>query len=151
MSGIDAMLSLSAAHEEETGPLDRAKLTHMLSNAFYSATHSGGGDGFLIAFDQAADYGGINFKWFVERYSKFVYIDRVIVAPHARGQGLARSFYEGLFDRARAEGHTMVGCEINSDPPNPGSMAFHAALGFVEVGEAALDNGKCVSYQVKTL
>ena len=145
------MLALSAAHEEETGPLDHAKLTHMLGAAFYSATAGSGADGFLIAFDQTSDYNGVNFKWFVERYPKFIYIDRVIVAPHARGQGLARTFYEGLFDRARAAGYEMVGCEINSDPPNPGSMAFHAALSFTEVGVAALDNGKSVSYQVRTL
>ena len=151
MSGLDAMLALSAAHEEETGPLDDAKLTHMLGSAFHTATADAGADGFLITFDQSSDYDGVNFKWFVERYTKFVYIDRVIVAPHARGRGLARSFYEGLFDRARDAGHDRVGCEINSDPPNPGSMAFHAALGFFEVGVAALENGKTVSYQMRML
>ena len=151
MSGLDAMLALSAAHEEETGPLDDAKLAHMLGSAFHTATAGAGADGFLIAFDQSSDYDGVNFKWFVERYTKFVYIDRVIVAPHARGRGLARSFYEGLFDHARAAGQDRVGCEINSDPPNPGSMSFHAALGFVEVGVAALENGKTVSYQMRML
>ncbi len=37
-------------------------------------------------------------------------------------------------------------CEINSDPPNPASERFHRALGFEQVGEALLENGKTVSY-----
>ena len=35
----------------------------------------------------------------------------------------------------------------NTDPPNPGSDAFHARLGFHEVGRAFLaDRGKSVRY-----
>jgi predicted GNAT superfamily acetyltransferase len=41
----------------------------------------------------------------------------------------------------------VVCCEVNSDPPNPLSDAFHAALGFREVGRAFLpDRGKSVRY-----
>jgi uncharacterized protein len=147
MSGLDEMLALNAAHESETSPLDRAKLTEMLGGAFHSATEGAGRDGFLIAFDQEAPYDSVNFLWFKARYDRFVYIDRIIVAPHARGRGLARLFYEGLLDRARFAGHDRVVCEINIEPPNPGSMAFHAALGFTEIGRGVLGGGKVVSYQ----
>ncbi len=146
MSGLDAILALNAAHEVETSPLDHAGLVEMLDTAFHSATEAAGRDGFLIAFDQDAPYTSPNFLWFKARYDRFVYVDRIIVAEHARGRGLARTFYEGLFDRARAAGHERVVCEVNLDPPNPGSVAFHAALGFVEVGQAVLENGKRVSY-----
>ena len=38
-------------------------------------------------------------------------------------------------------------CEVNIDPPNPVSDAFHAFFGFVEVGWAFLpDRGKSVRY-----
>jgi uncharacterized protein len=151
MSGLDDMLALNAAHEAETSPLDLAALTEMLSNAFHSATEAAGRDGFLIAFDQDAAYDSVNFLWFKARYDHFVYVDRIIVAPHARGRGLARTFYEGLFDHARKAGHERIVCEINIDPPNPGSMAFHAALGFTEVGRADLSNGKTVSYQLAAM
>jgi hypothetical protein len=41
----------------------------------------------------------------------------------------------------------MIGCEVNSDPPNPASDAFHERLGFAEVGRAALPGGtKLVRY-----
>ncbi len=54
--------------------------------------------------------------------------------------------YETLFERARAAGQEQVVCEVNADPPNPASDAFHAALGFVEVGSAPLASGKTVRY-----
>jgi uncharacterized protein len=151
MSSLDAILTLNAAHEVETGPLDRAALTQMLSDAFHSATEAAGRDGFLIAFDQDAGYDSANFLWFKARYNQFVYVDRIIVAAHARGRGLARTFYDGLFEHARAAGHSRIVCEVNLDPPNPGSLAFHDALGFFEVGQATLMNGKMVSYQERAL
>jgi uncharacterized protein len=44
-----------------------------------------------------------------------------------------------------------VGCEINLLPPNPASDAFHARMGFVEVGAAQLANGKTVRYLERAL
>ncbi len=73
-------------------------------------------------------------------------IDRVIVAPHARGRGLARSFYNGLIAHAKGAGHQSIVCEVNLDPPNPGSLAFHAAMGFVGLEDVVLSNGKTVRY-----
>jgi uncharacterized protein len=147
MTGIDNILALSALHEVETSSLTRDSLSHMLSEAFHSASAGDGRDGYLIAFDQDSDYNSVNFHWCKERYPRFVYIDRVVVAAAARGQGVARTFYTDLFDHARAAGHTIILCEINLDPPNPGSVAFHSALGFVEVGQAQLGDNKRVSYQ----
>jgi uncharacterized protein len=147
MSGIDAILALNARHETETSPLERASLSKMLGDAFHSATAAAGADGYLIAFDQDADYDSVNFHWFQARYDRFVYVDRIVVAEHARGRGLAREFYAALFARAKDAGHVRIVCEINLDPPNPGSLAFHQAMGFIEIGQATLANGKTVSYQ----
>jgi uncharacterized protein len=147
MSGVDHLLALNNAHKVETGFLTREELTDMLGNAFHSATEGAGKDGLLIAFDQDGAYDSPNFLWFKARFDRFVYVDRIIVAPHARGRGLARVFYQGLFEAARTAGHVRVVCEINLDPPNPGSVAFHDAMGFVEVGQAVLENGKTVSYR----
>jgi uncharacterized protein len=141
------MLALNQVHQVETSALDMAALQRMLGTAFYADVAGGGADGFIIAFDQDADYDSPNFVWFQARYDRFVYVDRIIVATHARGQGLARSFYTKLFTYARGAGHRRVVCEINIDPPNPGSLAFHLALGFVELAQVRLGNGKTVSYQ----
>jgi predicted GNAT superfamily acetyltransferase len=109
-------------------------------------------DAFLLAFDQDADYASPNFRWFKARHQYFVYIDRIVVAAHARGRGLARLLYADLFDHARAAGHDRIGCEVNLGPPNPASDGFHAALGFREVGCANLPgSGKIVRYLAKNL
>ena len=104
-------------------------------------------DAFLIAFDQDARYDSPNFLWFRDRYPRFVYVDRIVVAAPVRGRGLARNLYRDLFARATAAGHERVVCEVNSNPPNPGSDAFHTALGFAGVGNAAIHGGaKTVRY-----
>ncbi len=53
---------------------------------------------------------------------------------------------------ARAADHTCIGCEINADPPNPASDAFHARFGFRNIGSAALvDRHKTVRYMLLDL
>ena len=98
-------------------------------------------DAFLLAFDQDAHYDSPNFLWFRARYPRFVYVDRIVVAIAARGRGYARRLYDDLFEHAAAAGHDRVVCEVNTQPPNPASDAFHAALGFVEVGTASVHDG----------
>jgi predicted GNAT superfamily acetyltransferase len=56
------------------------------------------------------------------------YVHFVGVRPDRRGGGLARAFYERFFERARAEGRTVVRCVTS--PANEGSVAFHRKLGF---------------------
>ena len=102
------------------------------------AVSIGNGAGLLITFDQDADYGSPNFLWFRERLERFVYVDRIVVDGAARGRGYARQLYEALFETSRAAGHDLVTCEVNLDPPNPGSDVFHARMGFEVVGQAEL-------------
>ena len=152
VAGLEAaLLALNNDHAEELSLLDRAGLDALLREAFY-ARRLGALDAALIAFDQDADYASPNFLWFRERYPRFVYVDRVLVAPRARGRGLARALYEDLFAPARAAGHDRIVCEVNRNPPNPGSDAFHAALGFAEVGAADIHGGaKTVRYLMRAL
>jgi predicted GNAT superfamily acetyltransferase len=142
------LLALNAASEVETSPLDELALQRLLDLACLAFGIEAGGriEAFMVALDQSAPYDNFNFAWFKARYPTFVYIDRVITAAHARGRGHGRRLYTHLFQAAKAAGHGRVVCEVNRSPPNPGSDAFHRALGFSEVGEAALPNGKVVRY-----
>jgi predicted GNAT superfamily acetyltransferase len=147
----DAVLRLNNAHAVETSFLDAARLRHMLSQTLFGGA-VGALDAFLIAFDQDADYDSPNFLWFRRRFDRFAYIDRVVTAPAARGRGYARALYEALFEHARRAGHDRVACEVNLVPPNPGSDAFHAALGFAEVGRATHPGSdKTVRFLSRTL
>ena len=140
-----AILELNNAHEIELSRLDRARLQQLLAAA-YHARMAPQGRAFLLAFAPGADYDGEHFSWFRARFKNFVYVDRVVVAPEARGHGIARALYADLFAQAEADGYSMICCEVNLDPPNPASDAFHASLGFHEVGRAAMLNGKVVRY-----
>ena len=146
-----AVLVLNNEHAAELSWLEPDRLSHLIAQAFY-ARRVGDVDAFLIAFDQDADYDSPNFLWFRDRYRRFVYVDRIAVATPARGRGLARRLYADLFDRAARAGHDHVVCEVNSEPPNPASDAFHAALGFSEVGQALIHGGsKAVRYFTRPL
>lgn len=148
---LDAVLRLNRAHEVELSPLSPDRLAALVGMAF-AAWVAPPAAAFLIAFDQDAGYDSPNFRWFKERLGHFVYVDRIAVDAAARGRGLARALYAQLFAAARAAGHDAVAAEVNSDPPNPASDAFHAAQGFAAIGSAALaDRGKTVTYLVKRL
>lgn len=140
-----AMLALNNAHAVELSFADEARMAMLVDEAFLAA-RVGMVDAMLLAFAPGADYDSANYRWFKARYASFVYIDRVVTAPEARGRGFARQLYAHLFDAARAAGHERIVCEVNSDPPNPASEAFHHALGFTPVGEALLESGKTVTY-----
>jgi uncharacterized protein len=136
-----AVLALNNEHAAELSWLEPQRLSFLIDQAFY-ARRIGEVEAFLLAFDQDADYDSPNFLWFKSRYRRFVYIDRIAVSAHARGRGHARRLYHDLFNVAARNGHDIVVCEVNSDPPNPASDAFHAALGFSAVGHASIHGGK---------
>lgn len=145
------VLALNNQFAVETSFLDAAKLADMVAEAFL-ATRIGDVDAFLIVFDQRAHYDSPNFQWFCERFPDFAYVDRIVTGPQARGKGYARALYQDLFARAAAAGHKRVVCEVNSDPPNPVSDAFHATLGFAEVGSQTLrGSSKTVRYLSKNI
>jgi predicted GNAT superfamily acetyltransferase len=89
--------------------------------------------------------------WFRNRFDRFLYVDRIVVDPAARGRGVARALYGHAFAEARAAGRPRVVAEVNRVPPNPGSDAFHERLGFAQVGIAALPGGKIVLYLERRL
>jgi uncharacterized protein len=146
-----ALLALNNAHARELSWLEAERLEYLISEAFL-ARRIGRLDACLLAFDQDARYDSPNFVWFRARYPRFVYVDRIVVAPSARGRGCARRLYDDLFEHAIRAGHDRIVCEVNKTPPNPASDAFHAALGFVEVGTASVHGGsRTVRYLSQTL
>lgn len=108
---------------------------------------------FCMVLAPGADYDSGNFRWFGERYADFVYLDRIAVAPTHQRQGLGRRLYAEV-ERLAAERHptaTDFCLEVNLRPRNDTSLAFHAELGFVEVGQRETDYGALVSLMTRPL
>jgi predicted GNAT superfamily acetyltransferase len=143
---LPALLALNNAEAAAVNAQTPEGMAQLLTRA-WAARMTTDGSGFLIAFDAATPPQGPNHAWFTARESSFAYIDRVVVRPDARGRGVARALYADAERLAAAERMDVLCCEVNLDPPNPGSMAFHERLGFAPAGEA-IDrrNGKRVRY-----
>jgi predicted GNAT superfamily acetyltransferase len=96
--------------------------------------------GFLLVLPHGRDYQSPNYRWFSKRYSRFAYVDRIVVSAPRRGLGVGCQLYSKLM--AEADGSVPgVACEVNLKPPNPGSLRFHAAFGFEAVGELETEDG----------
>lgn len=96
--------------------------------------------GFIFAFLPGSDYDSENYRWFCARYDSFLYIDRVVVDAGHRGAGVGQALYRHVveFGRGRAD---LLTCEVNEQPPNPGSMRFHERFGFRPLGRQQTEGG----------
>lgn len=98
--------------------------------------------GFVIALAPGLAYASENYTWFSARSQDFLYVDRIVLAARLQGRGVGPRLYAAVEDAARADGATEITCEVNTRPANPGSLAFHARLGFTEVGRQATKAGE---------
>lgn len=99
---------------------------------------------FLLSLTEGQPYDSENYGWFEDREKAHQYIDRVVVAPAAQGTGVGRALYERVVARARERGASEVTAEVNLEPPNPQSLAFHESMGFRRLGEQATKDGTVV-------
>jgi predicted GNAT superfamily acetyltransferase len=146
-----AICALNLADVQHTSAMDLKRLgeLHGLSVHHRVGRVDGAVAAFLLAMSGSAAYNNDNFKWFAQRYRRFLYVDRIVVSAACRGMGVGSMLYEDLFRRAREEGYPMVTCEYNMEPPNELSRAFHDKFGFTEQGTQWVASGtKRVSLQV---
>lgn len=150
-----ALLALNNAAVPNVNALAAAEFTALA--AMGSVRVVAGEDGLapralMVTLPAGASYKSLNYLWFAARYDDFLYVDRIVVAPAARGLGLGRALYEDAFAQAREAGCPRVLSEVNIDPPNPGSLAFHRRLGFGIVAERRnAASGKGVAMMVRDL
>jgi len=91
--------------------------------------------GYLCAMHCSAAYDGEEFQWFRGHLREsFLYIDQVAVALLYRGKGLGRTLYNDLEHYAYRNGIDTLVCEVNHEPANVTSLAFHRQRGFSELG-----------------
>ncbi|MCW2850133.1 MAG: family N-acetyltransferase [Marmoricola sp.] len=143
------VLALNERNVELLAPLDEDRLDYLLGIADTAAVIDvdGAFAGFVITFASGSSYDGENFGWFTARFADFSYLDRVVIHEDFRRRGLGSEVYDEL---ESTSGRPLFALEVNLDPPNDASLAFHHARGFVEVGQR-VSGGHLVSLFLKTL
>ena len=108
---------------------------------------------FCITFDPDALDAGDNHRWFVERYKSFVYLDRIAIDSNHQNRGLGALLYQSVEQHMlKSAEHSLLCCEVNLEPPNPGSLRFHQRIGFTEVGQSMQEYANYrVSYLSKSV
>ena len=150
-SDYPSLLALNNSFHKETSLLDKDEWAKLVENAYF-ARQFGLNLGLLITYASGFPFANANFNWFLQRFKKFVYVDRIVISKKAQGLGAGRALYEHLFEEASQAGYARITCEVNEMPPNPGSDAFHKKLGFKGLESVHLaGKKKTVRYMAKTL
>lgn len=142
---VDAVLRLNHESVWALSALEADKLAAYRQAAAHALVCEvdGAVAAFTIAYAPGAAYDSINYRWHAGRFGDFVYLDRIAVDPTFRRRGIAGALYDVV--EAAAVPHGRMVCEVYSDPPNEGSLAFHAARGYRDVGHLLQSDGKeCV-------
>lgn len=131
----EAVLALNAACVPEVGPMDAVKLVAFADWApYFKVVETDAGlAALLIGLGEDAPYDSPNFGWFVERYPRFAYVDRVAVAESQRGAGWGPALYRDFEQWAIETKRPRLCAEVNVEPPNPRSLRFHEIYGFASV------------------
>jgi predicted GNAT superfamily acetyltransferase len=147
---ISELQKLNEAEVPHVGSIRRKDFLKFLEIAshFVVIEKAGAIAGFMISLREGADYGSVNYQFFLNHYEEFEYVDRIVIKKEYHGQGMGRKLYEYLFD---ANETPIVCCEVNLKPENPNSMSFHGKMGFKEKGKLITNGGeKMVSMLVRS-
>jgi predicted GNAT superfamily acetyltransferase len=147
----ERVLQLNQASVQELSPLDEPRLEYILALAHRSfvVEHDGDVAGFAIAIAPGKSYDSDNYRWLAERYERFLYLDRIAVDAERRRLGVGAQLYDAM--EAAAEPFGRMVCDVNIEPRNDASLAFHAARGYREVGQLAHGESKTVVLMSKEL
>lgn len=147
----ETVLALNQSNLDAVGPLDAQRLAWLvdIADTVLVADDDGVLAGFVVLIGPDGPYDSINYRWYGEQLAGFLYLDRVVVAPTHRRRGIGTLLYDAA--EARAVPYGVMALEVYADPPNEGSLAFHAHRGYVEAGRLEQANGKTAAILVKRL
>ena len=152
---VAACTTLNNGSIPAVSEIDAAALARLVDQSACSLVVVSDGDepeviGFCVVLGPGADYGSVNYRWFSDRYERFVYLDRIVVAANARNSGAGAALYAEVERRLGSDAPWLL-CEVNLRPRNDGSLRFHSRLGFEEVGQQETPYGILVSMLAKPL
>lgn len=141
---LPAIVGLNAEWEHVTSPLDEASLARLHECASYHRVLEVDGAvvGFLLALGPGVPYDSPNYRWFESRLGEFLYIDRVVISRGCQRMGFGDILYRDVLAHAREQGIPRLACEVDIEPLNAASDAFHVRHGFAEVGTQWIAEGR---------
>jgi uncharacterized protein len=148
----ERVLELNQASVQELSALDEQRLQYILAlthRSLVAASAEGDVLAFALAIAPGTDYDSLNYTTLGEMFESFLYLDRIAVADSARRKGLGAALYDAMEASATPFGRMV--CDVNIEPRNDASLAFHAARGYREVGELAHGDLKTVALMSKEL
>lgn len=154
-SDCEAVLRINSESLPGVARLDRAEFERLMAipNVHLAIDSSEGRlVGYILAFRSDASYDGEEFLSFAKLGpDPFICIDQVAVDAGKRRERLASTLYSALEQRARKAMTAYLCCEINLNPPNPASLAFHLNKGFNQTGSLKTADGRTVALMTKGL
>ena len=152
---LPRVLAINNANTPGVSELTMIELATDLKNSLHALVidnEHGEVCAFCITFDPNAPDAGSNHQWFAERYKSFVYLDRIAIDSNHQNRGLGALLYQSVEQRMlNSAEHSLLCCEVNLEPPNPGSLRFHKRIGFTEVGQHSPQQGYLVSLLQKVI
>lgn len=109
--------------------------------------------GFSLTMTHGLEYDSTNYQWFSDNYGNFIYLDRVVVNESFHRHGIGRALYSETERRGvkHVPGAEIFGLEVNVEPRNDVSLAFHQRLGFYELVQRPTPYGIVVAMMGKPL
>jgi len=155
IADLPRVLEINNANAPSVSELTMIDLATDLKNSLHAlAIENEQGEvcAFCITFDPGAPDAGDNHRWFAERYKSFVYLDRIAIDSNYQNRGLGALLYQSIEHHMLSSAeHSLLCCEVNLEPPNPGSLRFHKGIGFTEVGRHSPQQNYLVSMLSKNL
>ena len=155
ITDVERVLEINNANTPGVSELTLSELETDIANCLHAlAIDNEHGEvcAFCITFAPDAPNAGVNHQWFAERYASFVYLDRIAIDPNYQNLGLGVLLYQSVEQQMIASAqHSLLCCEVNLEPPNPGSLRFHHRIGFTEVGQQSPQQNYRVSMLSKSL
>ena len=155
IADLARVLEINNANTPEVSELTLSELETDIKNCLHAlAIDNEHGEvcAFCITFAPDAPHAGANHRWFAERYKSFVYLDRIAIDSNHQNRGLGALLYQSVEQRMlKSAEHSLLCCEVNLEPPNPGSLRFHQRIGFTEVGQHSPQKGYVVTLLQKSI
>lgn len=131
----EMLLDINNAAVPDVGVLTPAKAEWLAEHVVMPglALLDGRPAGIVVLLSDSCGYDSDYYRWFTDRYHNFLYIDRIVSADWARGQGVAQALYRQI-DQLAHQRHAAVVADVYSEPPNTPSLNFHRKMGFKEIG-----------------